>query len=382
MIPGWVAAAGVASAQPSAPGVSAGTIVVEARALPTEGSAGTIHVESPRPVEDREVREGAARIADLAPAQGRIAVSGIPGVATGSVGVVGFGGPRDILMNLSHPDVSIGVAVERISDELRDQLPQLKPAAGLIIRHVMDKSDAANAGLQKGDILLTWNGDSLVHPEQLRVLVQSAKPSQEINVTYLRKGTEQQAKLTLSKAPERADGAIGHVTGEAIVLDRVLEDGGRVNFKFHGGERDQIREKLEALKGRIEGIRKEIPKEGNQESGLSKEIEALEREVGKLLEQGTDTHEFRAEAMLLDPEGRVEPMKRRDLEEGIRRAMREAGIEDKVADEVRKELKEAPKQGGIQVQGGGKIIVVGPEGKIIEREFDLRKDGAPIPAEP
>ncbi|MCF7731263.1 MAG: PDZ domain-containing protein [Akkermansiaceae bacterium] len=95
-----------------------------------------------------------------------------------------------------------GVATERISDELRHQLPHLQPGAGLIVRGVMPGSPADQAGVETLDILLHWNHQILVLPEQLQILVSSAKPGDQASFEFLHRGVVTRATVTLAPRPE------------------------------------------------------------------------------------------------------------------------------------------------------------------------------------
>lgn len=100
------------------------------------------------------------------------------------------------------PPAMLGVAVERISDELRYQLPAIKPGAGLIVRRVMPDGPAAQAQVAPMDILLQWNDQLLVHPAQLQVLAQCAKPGDKVTLEYLHRGILTHSQVTLAAKPD------------------------------------------------------------------------------------------------------------------------------------------------------------------------------------
>ena len=99
----------------------------------------------------------------------------------------------------AHP--YLGVVTERISDDLRHQFPHIQPGAGLIVRELMLHSPAAEAKLERLDILLRWNDQLLVHPGQLQVLVASAKPGDQVTLEVLHQGTFAKAQVTLAADP-------------------------------------------------------------------------------------------------------------------------------------------------------------------------------------
>ena len=110
----------------------------------------------------------------------------------------------------------LGVVVERISDDLRYQLPAVKPGAGLIIRQLLPNGPAAQAHLETMDILLMWNDQSLVHPAQLQVLAHSSHPGDKVTLEYLHRGVLTKTEITLAEQAEApAHGHTHHLPGAA-----------------------------------------------------------------------------------------------------------------------------------------------------------------------
>src|SRR3989442_2716082 len=96
----------------------------------------------------------------------------------------------------------LGVGVDEASEALADQLG-LDPGVGLVVTHVSADSPAAKAGLKKNDVLIDLEGQSLVHPAQLRKLVQARKPGDKVKLVFYRGGKKQTESATLEKAPAR-----------------------------------------------------------------------------------------------------------------------------------------------------------------------------------
>jgi hypothetical protein len=96
----------------------------------------------------------------------------------------------------------LGVAIEEASEALADQLG-LDKGVGLVVTHVSADSPAAKAGLKKNDVLVELAGQSLVHPAQLRKLVQMRKPGDKVKLVFYRGGRKQTESATLEKSPAR-----------------------------------------------------------------------------------------------------------------------------------------------------------------------------------
>ena len=94
----------------------------------------------------------------------------------------------------------LGVYAEEASEALAAQLG-LAPGVGLLVTYVATNSPAANAGLQKNDVLVELNGQPLVLPGQLRKMVQVRKEGDAVKLAYYRSGKKQTASATLRKAP-------------------------------------------------------------------------------------------------------------------------------------------------------------------------------------
>ncbi len=96
----------------------------------------------------------------------------------------------------------LGVGVEEASEALADQLG-LDAGVGLVVTYVSDDSPAAKAGLKKNDVLIELEGQSLVHPAQLRKLVQVRKPGNKVKLVFYRGGKKHTESATLEQAPAR-----------------------------------------------------------------------------------------------------------------------------------------------------------------------------------
>jgi serine protease Do len=94
----------------------------------------------------------------------------------------------------------LGVGVEEAPEALTSQL-SLAPGVGLVVIYVAPDSPGAKAGLEKNDLLVELEGQPLVHPAQLRKLVQVRKEGDKIELGFYRAGKKQTVPATLAKAP-------------------------------------------------------------------------------------------------------------------------------------------------------------------------------------
>ncbi|HYG34787.1 MAG TPA: PDZ domain-containing protein [Clostridia bacterium] len=133
----------------------------------------------------------------------------------------------------------LGLSTSEATEALTAQL-NLKPGVGLVVTHVTPDSPAAKAGLQKNDLLTRLEDQSLVHPAQLRKLVQVRKEGDTVKLVFYRGGKEQTATATLTKSPHK----FGLLEGDGFQfkipdLQRHFQD---LNID------ENVREQMEALK--------------------------------------------------------------------------------------------------------------------------------------
>jgi len=97
----------------------------------------------------------------------------------------------------------LGVSTEEVSDALASQLG-LQSGEGLVVVYVAPDSPAAKAGIEKHDVLVEMGDQLLVHPAQMRKLVQARKERDTVSMRLFRHGQKRTISATLGKTTERA----------------------------------------------------------------------------------------------------------------------------------------------------------------------------------
>lgn len=92
----------------------------------------------------------------------------------------------------------LGIYATPVNPSLSNQL-NLTANFYLNVERVESNSPAEKGGVQKFDLLMQFNDQVLINPEQLKCLVRSKKPGEEVVLTILRKGKKQKITLTLGK---------------------------------------------------------------------------------------------------------------------------------------------------------------------------------------
>lgn len=92
----------------------------------------------------------------------------------------------------------LGIHTGEVPDALRAQL-DISEHEGLLIEQLAADSPAGRAGLQKNDIILSYNRKPVKSPEELRAELAKAEPGDKALIEYLRKGRKEKATVTLGK---------------------------------------------------------------------------------------------------------------------------------------------------------------------------------------
>ena len=92
----------------------------------------------------------------------------------------------------------LGVSTAETSETLASQL-DLQPGVGLVVIYVAKESPAAKAGLQKNDVMVSLDEQSLVHPAQLRKLVRSHSVGDNVKIGFYRAAKQQTVSVKLGR---------------------------------------------------------------------------------------------------------------------------------------------------------------------------------------
>jgi hypothetical protein len=103
----------------------------------------------------------------------------------------------------------LGVSIERLHPSLWSHLSHLfDREQGVWVTGVAVASPAETAGLQKHDIVLTYDDQKIYSPEQLAKLVRADKAGREVTLGIVRQGKSQQVKVTLGERVVRDESSV------------------------------------------------------------------------------------------------------------------------------------------------------------------------------
>jgi len=92
----------------------------------------------------------------------------------------------------------LGVRIQQVTDEIAESL-NIKPARGALIAGVDDKGPAKPAGIEPGDVVVKFDGKDIKDPKDLQRVVADTTVGKEVDVVVIRKGEEQNKRVTLGR---------------------------------------------------------------------------------------------------------------------------------------------------------------------------------------
>ncbi len=133
----------------------------------------------------------------------------------GSVGI-GFAIPinmaKDLLPQLKSGKVVrgwLGVMIQKITPELQETL-KLKEGKGALVGDVTDGGPAKNAGIQRGDVIVAFDGKEIKDSSELPYQVASTPVGKVVPVEIMRKGQKQTVRVKIEELKaEKQDGEDG-----------------------------------------------------------------------------------------------------------------------------------------------------------------------------
>jgi len=95
----------------------------------------------------------------------------------------------------------LGVLIQEVTSELATGFGLDRPQ-GALVGQVMANSPAEKAGLQAGDIIVSFNDQPVATSGELPPLVGRVRPGNESTVTIIRDGEERELSVTIEELPE------------------------------------------------------------------------------------------------------------------------------------------------------------------------------------
>jgi S1-C subfamily serine protease len=93
----------------------------------------------------------------------------------------------------------LGVGLAKVDE---DMAKELGVTIGVVITQVVPNSPATLAGLERGDVIVEWNGQPVGEPMELTLQIGRTEIGEKVTVGFFRKGRKGEAKVTLGQRPD------------------------------------------------------------------------------------------------------------------------------------------------------------------------------------
>jgi serine protease Do len=127
----------------------------------------------------------------------------------------------------------IGVDIQEMTPDLA-QAFKLERSDGALIAQVERGGPASKAGIEPGDVIVSWGGKPVREANRLPLLVAETVPGNKVNVDVMRKGQKRSAQVlvgTLHEANDERENVVGREAAVVPPSDR--RHGGRLGIQAH-----------------------------------------------------------------------------------------------------------------------------------------------------
>ncbi|MBX9608049.1 MAG: PDZ domain-containing protein, partial [Gammaproteobacteria bacterium] len=117
-----------------------------------------------------------------------------------------------------------GVQIQPVTSEMAEALGA-KAARGALVAAVMDKSPAARAGVQVGDVILAFDAKTIQDARDLSKAVAAAEPGSKVRISILRDGHERELSTVVDRnAQDQVASNDAAPKGDAAGSNRLAEE--------------------------------------------------------------------------------------------------------------------------------------------------------------
>ncbi len=112
--------------------------------------------------------------------------------------------PSPGMLAFSGSGAFLGVQIRDVDASLADEAG-LEREYGAYVEEVSEDGPAAQAGIEDGDVIVSWNGERLESVAQLRRLISETPPGRTVDLGLVRDGTRRDVSVTLGNRSVRDD---------------------------------------------------------------------------------------------------------------------------------------------------------------------------------
>jgi len=141
----------------------------------------------------------------------------------------------------------LGVIIQNLTPALSEHFGVKK---GVLVSDVVDESPAQRAGIKRGDVIVSYRGEKVNSSIQLRDMVTSTPPGEEVNLLIVREGEERPIRAKMGKRPRYSRIGKGD-----LWQNFQFPDLSRLRKEFSS---ERLRQRLDRLEREMEALRRKL----------------------------------------------------------------------------------------------------------------------------
>ena len=169
----------------------------------------------------------------------------------------------------------LGVHLDDLGEQLGEYF-NVEGGEGALVTEVVEDSPAQQAGLQAGDVIVSFGDEKVTSSADLHGVIGETKPEQEVTVKIIRKGKRKEIKITLGELPDRDE--LSHFRMIAPHLKyRHLPKA--LKFRSPGAEHEIILEHMmQGEAAEMKALSEEMAKLHDELKDMQKELKELKKQ--------------------------------------------------------------------------------------------------------
>ena len=94
----------------------------------------------------------------------------------------------------------VGVYLQELTPELKESMDLEESTEGVLVNGVVEGSPAEKAGIEEGDVIISFDGKKTDSIERLTALVRRTSPGTEVDIKVIRDGEEKDVQVTIGES--------------------------------------------------------------------------------------------------------------------------------------------------------------------------------------